>query len=201
MELLKLKKEIEKLEEIRNSKENKTKKQIKTILQKNNIKIAFFEDVAPAIVKVWNKYEGKQAGEKTRQKISEEIQIVFNNNIFCYIFKSEHFPTTTITITTKDSTGKYTGNEKITIVSNNINIKLIDQTNKINPIKIEELREQDTATYIDDLNKATNEIIELHEQAEQKQNEINAISAKIRNLSNFKINAVEYTHTVSHWLA
>lgn len=197
MELLKLKKEIEKLEEIRNSKENETKKQIKTILQKNNIKIAFFEDVAPAIVKVWNKYEGKQAGEKTRQKIAEEIESIFNNNIFCYIFKSEYSPTTTITITTKDNTGKYTGSEKITIISNNINIKPIDQTNKINPVEIEELREQDTIKYIDDLNKATNEIIELHAQAEQKQNELNAISSKIRNLSNFKINAVGHTLTAS----
>ena len=42
MELSKLEKEIKKLEEIRNSKENETKKQIKIILQKNNVKIAFF---------------------------------------------------------------------------------------------------------------------------------------------------------------
>lgn len=200
MELLKLKKENEKLEEIRNGNENETKKQIKIILQKNNIKIAFFEDVAPVIVKVWNKYEGKQAGEKTRQRIAEEIEKIFNDSIFCYIFRSEYYPTTTITITTKDSTGNCTGNEKVTIITNNINSKPIDLTNKINSIKIEELREQDTTTYIDDLNKATSEIIELHAQAEQKQNEINAISSKIRNLSNFKINAVEHTHTVSHWL-
>ena len=88
----------------------------------------------------------------------------------------------------------------ISIIANNLSTKPIDKTNKINTIKLEELREQDTTTYIEDLDKTTSEIIELHAQAEQKQNEINAISTKIRNLSNFKINAVEHTHTVSHWL-
>lgn len=200
MELLRLERENKRLEEIRNSKENETKKQIKTILQKNNIKIAFFQEVTYSIVEVWNQYEGKQAGEKTRQKIAEEIEQIFDNKIFVYIFKSEYYPTTTITVTTKDNTGKYTGNEKITIISNNINLKPIDQTNKINKIKLEELREQDVATYVEDIDKTANEIIELHKQAEQKQNELNAICEQIRKLSNFKINAVEYTHTVSHWL-
>ena len=200
MELLKLERENKKLEEIRNSKENETKKQIKTILQKNNIKIAFFQEVAHSIVEVWNQNEGKQAGEKTRQKIAEEIEQIFDNKIFVYVFKSEYYPTTTVTVTTKDKTGKYTGNEKITIISNNINLKPIDQTNKINKIKIEELREQDAITYVDDLDKTANEIIELHKQAEQKQNELNAICEQIRKLSNFKINAVAYTNTVSHWL-
>lgn len=200
MESLKFKKEIEKLEKIRNGNEDETKKRIKIILQKNNIKIAFFEYVAPAVVDIWNKYEGKQAGEKTRQRIAEEIEDFFDNSIFCYIFRAEYYPTTTITITTKDSTGKYSENEKIAIITNNINTKPIDQTNKINSIKIEDLREQDAKTFIEDLDKTTGEIIELHAQAEKKQDEINAISSKIRNLSNFKINAVEHTHTVSHWL-
>ena len=200
MELSKLEKEIKKLEEIRNSKENETKKQIKIILQKNNVKIAFFQDIAFSVVEIWNKYEGKQAGEKTRQKIAEEIEEIFDNKIFVYIFKSEYYPTTTITITTRDETGKFTGSEEITIITNNLSTKPIDKTNKINTIKLEELREQDATTYIEDLDKTTSEIIELHAQAEQKQNEINAISTKIRNLSNFKINAVEHTNTVSHWL-
>lgn len=43
-------------------------------LLKNNAKLAFFAEAGPVVAAIWSKYAGKPYGEKTREKIRDEIK-------------------------------------------------------------------------------------------------------------------------------
>lgn len=201
MELLKnYKKELNKLNELRKLDTNDKTNKIKILLQKDNTKIALFEDIAQTLVEVWNKYANKPLGEQTRKKIQNEIETKFDNNIFCYIANDYYYCNEKITITTRDTTKKFTGETKIEITSNNSNYRLVNTDNKIQELKIENLRESDAKTKNKNIDTTTNKIIKLHETAEKLQEQINTIYSEIGQISNHKINAVQYTNTVKHWI-
>lgn len=201
MELLKnYKKELKKLEELRKQDTSDKVNKIKILLQKDNTKIALFEDIAPTIVDVWNKYANKPLGEQTRKKIQAEIETRFDNNIFCYIANDYYYCNEKISISTRDLTKKYSGETKIEIVTNTPNCRLVNTENKIQELKIENLKEPDARTKTKNLDATANKIIRLHEQAKKLQEQINNISHEIGQLSNYKIQAVRYTNSVSNWI-
>lgn len=186
-----LKKEIEKLNQIKGE---TTNEKIKKILQNENIKTTFFNDVINKIVEIWNKYEGKQLGEKTRQKIKEEVETHFDNEIFFYPYAQE------FSIMNRDASKKYNGNLKITIVSKNWQNKFTEE-NKILKLQIENLTEQTThCRYVENLDETVNQIIEEHQKALKLQEELNKVYNKIQTLSNHNISAVGYTSSVKNWL-
>ena len=45
---------------------------VKRVLR-NNLDVVFFNEIIPQIATIWNKYAGKQYGEKTKEKIRKEI--------------------------------------------------------------------------------------------------------------------------------
>ena len=201
MELLKnYKKELNKLNELRKLDTSDKANKIKILLQKDNTQIALFEDVAGALVEIWNKYAGKPLGEKTREKIQNEIMEKFDNNIFCYIANDYYYCNERITIITRDDTKKYTGETKIEITTNSPQNRLVNTDNKIQEIKIDQLHEHDARTKTKNLEATANKIIKLHETAQNLQKQINNISNEIHQLSNHKIDAVKYTNTVSYWI-
>ena len=53
---------------------------------KNNAKIALFNEVLPVALEILKKYSGKPYGEKTREKIAEEIKAATN----CCLYISSH---------------------------------------------------------------------------------------------------------------
>jgi len=198
MELKELKKEIEKADKIRNSNEAETAKKIQIILQNNNIKIGFFKDTAEVVANIWNKYKGKQAGAKTRQKIGEEIANAFDGNIFAYVYTAEYSHATSITILTND-TAEYSRGYKIELITKYPHT-LINKGNTIQEISPEDLRECEAKEYTENTKATALQIIELHRQAEEKQEEINNICDKIRKLANYKIDSVKNCYSVGHWL-
>lgn len=201
MELLKnYKKELNKLNELRKLDTNDKTNKIKILLQKDNTKLALFEDTAETLIEVWNKYANKPLGEQTRKKIQTEIESKFDNNIFCYIANDYYYCNEKITITTRDTTKKFTGETKIEITSNNPNFRLVNTENKIQELKIENLRESDARTKTKNLDATTNKIVKLHETAEKLQEQMNAIYSEIGQISNHKIQSVQYTNSVRHWI-
>ena len=200
MDLKNYKKELNKLNALKALDQSDKANKIKILLQKNNTKIALFEDITPILVEVWNKYANKPLGEQTRKKIQNEIELAFDNNIFCYICNDYYYYNERISIQTRDATKKYSGDTKIEIVSNNPNYRLVNTQNKIQELKIENLREADAKTKIKNLDTTTNKIIKLHETAEKLQEQINNIFHELGEISNHKIDAVQYTNTVKHWI-
>ena len=184
-------KELNKLNEL---KENGTQaKKIEILLQTDNVKIGLYNDVIDAVVETWNKYSGKQLGEKTAEKIKMELEQLFDNKIFAYIRNSY------IYITTRDASGKFTGNTKIEIRPNHYEKKMTEN-NKILTLNVEVLHEIDNNKYTENLEETATQILELHKQAEQLQEELNTIYRNIKKLSNHKINSIQYTSSVRNWV-
>ena len=126
--------------------------------------VALFNEIVPVITEVLNKYSGKPYGEKTRSKISEEINE--RCGVRCYI------------------TGKYYSSDEITIYTglNDYNISLgypgnselkflID--NKIQAVEPEQLQlyyiKRD---YFEDIPAAIKEMKKAYKKAVEKQKEL-----------------------------
>ena len=166
---------------------------LKKLLQLDNIKIALYNDVIDAVVETWNKYSGKQLGERTAEKIKMELEQIFDNKIFAYIRNNY------IYITTRDASGKYKGDAEIEIKTNHYEKKMTEN-NKILTLNVEDLHETDNNNYTENLEETATQILELHKQAEQLQDQLNAVYKKINKLSNHKQQAVQYTSSVRHWI-
>ena len=184
-------KELNKLNELKNTETPHGK--LKKLLQLDNIKIGLYNDVVGAVVETWNKYSGKQLGEKTAEKIKIELEQLFGNKIFAYIHNSY------IYITTRDASGKYKGNAQIEIRPNHYEKKMTEN-NKILTLNVEDLHEIDNNNYTENLEETATQILELHKQAEQLQDQLNAVYKNINKLSNRKQQAVQYTSSVRHWI-
>lgn len=192
------KRELKKLEQLRANTKDTTSDKIAIMLQQDNIKKGLFDDTIEKVLEIWNKYKGKQLGERTKEKIQQEIEQHFNNNIFVYIYNGDYSYNTHITITTKDKTKNYNGDYKIQITTHDYKNKfLID--NQIQEITKEQAREEKAKDYIKNPQEQANKIIKLHEKAKQMQQELNKISHDIHELSNFKIDCVKYCSCVSSW--
>lgn len=177
------KKELDKLYNIKDTEEDTQSKRIKLKLQKNNTLLALFEDVKNKVVEIWNKYENKSIGEKTTQKIQQEIENAFDNEIFVYI----NYINIHITTRTKDK--KYTGETKITLFANNNSYYGIKtQENKAIKLNIEDVRIAEVKTFVENLDKSVKKIEELHQKAYQKQEEIKELVEQINKLTNYSIN-------------
>lgn len=191
MELKQYLKELNKLD---NLQENGTpNKKIEILLQTDNVKIGLYNDVINTVVETWNKYENKQLGDKTKEKIKLEIEQIFDNKIFVYPYYNY------IYITTRDASGKYKGDTDIRIITNNYEKKLTEN-NKILKLNVEDLREEEYNTYTTNLTETANEIIKQHEKANQLQEELNTIYKNINKLSNHKINSIQYTSSVRNYI-
>lgn len=59
---------------------------------KNNAKIALFNEVLPVALEILKKYSGKPYGEKTREKIAEEIKAVTNCRLYIGSHSFEVYP-------------------------------------------------------------------------------------------------------------
>ena len=193
MELTQYLKEIEKLDKLQNN--GADIDQLKILLQTDNTKIALYNDVIDSIIKTWNKYENKQLGDKTKEKIKLEIEAIFDNTIFVYISKNE------FRVYTRDITKRFNGRTLIEITTKNWKYNTTTEDNKIKQISKDMFMERNTYNnYTENIEETANEIISLHKQALQLQEQLNAVYANINKLSNYKQQAVQYTSSVRNYI-
>lgn len=133
-------------------------------LLKNNARVALFHELKSIITEIFRKYTGKPYGEKTRDKISAEINE--RAGVRCYIY-SEYFNRQSITIYTGSNdfniTLGYPGNSELKF--------LID--NKIQAIEPEQLQlYYIKREYFEDIPAAIKEMKKAYKKAVEKQKEL-----------------------------
>lgn len=143
---------MRKIEE--SEKQAKTEK-IKIAILNNNYKIAFFAEILPAIIGTLEKYQGKAYGEKTRNKIRDELLHLTQCNIY---FLAEE-----INIHKADNKG-YNTPFRLTAYTKN-RARILNESNKINAIPAESLRLYDVSEYIEDIPAALATMEELKARA------------------------------------
>ena len=115
--------------------ENDERKKDLTLTRKiltNNAKIALFNEVLPVALEILKKYSGKPYGEKTREKIAEEIKAATN----CRFYIGSRYSSQSFEIYPAESCGydyniscgpKYTdGNKKPLLINNKIQLVAFD---------------------------------------------------------------------------
>ena len=140
---------------------------------KNNAKIALFNEAMPSVLKVLSKYEGKPYGKKTEEKIANEVKE--KTNYCAYITSGQ------IHVFQADKGGYefYCG-----IKSELYNEKKILDENKIQHLEMEDLSiSYINRNYYEDIDSTIKELERLHEEAKQKQDELNEIFEKYNELT------------------
>lgn len=159
--------------------EEKKNLQITIKILKNNAKIALFNEVLPVALEVLAKYSGKPYGEKTRQKISDEIKEKTNCRFYIdsrYGSDSfEVYPVGTFGNDYNISCGtEYTnGNKKPLLIDN-----------KIQLVSFEEIALYYIARdYVEDISHRVEELKQLYKEAVAKQKELEIICSCFNTLA------------------
>lgn len=187
-------KEIEKINTARKEQDSE-QKQIKIILLKNNLKIAIFKDTIKTICEIWNKYTGKQYGEKTKDKIKKEIEQTFDNNFFIHIGYDY------IYINLRNETKQYNH-------SFFDSLKIYTKYGDFHPLKNNTIQKIDPTyfyiygvkNYIKNIDTTILKIQQAHQKALEYQKKILDLSYILGDLTGGEIQPIEYKYIVKNYL-
>lgn len=159
--------------------EEKKNLQITIKILKNNAKIALFNEVLPVALEVLAKYSGKPYGEKTRQKISDEIKEKTN----CRFYIGSRYGSDSFEVYPVDTFGNdyniscgtdYTDGSKKPL--------LID--NKIQLVTFEEIAlYYISREYVENVPQRVEELKAIYKEAVAKQKELESICSRYNSLA------------------
>lgn len=154
----------------------------------NNAKIAFFTEIMPIVLEVFNKYSGKSYGEKTEEKIREEIKQI--TGCIAYISKSysqyKYVLTDLKTNLSIECGTKYINGEHKPLLINN----------KIQVIDIEEIELfYINKIYFNDINSTIAELKRIYALAYEKQQELEKICSQFNALA---VDGIENIYSTKH---
>lgn len=145
-------------------------------MAKHNAKIALFNDVAPVVVELLEKYKGKPYGEKTREKFAAEL--AEKTGARGYI--GSKYGTDEINVWPVDTFGN---TYSITIGTvydqeKKANTRMLVD-NKLQPVPLDRLQVwYIKKEYIDDIPGAIEALQEAHKKAVEKQKELSCVCSK-----------------------
>ena len=150
--------------------EEKKNLQITLKILKSNAKIALFNEVLPVALEVLAKYSGKPYGEKTKQKISDEVKVATN----CRFYISSYYSSNSFEVYPVDTSGNdynltcgtdYTdGSRKPLLIDNKIHLVAFDE------IRLYYMARE----YVTDIPQRVEAIKAAHAEAAAKQEELKA---------------------------
>ena len=172
--------------------EEKKDLQITLKILKSNAKIALFNEVIPVALEVLKKYAGKPYGEKTKEKISDEIKEKTN----CRFYITSRWDSYSFDIYPMDGFGndynitcgsKYTNGERKPL--------LID--NKIQLITFDEIElYYISREYVEDIPQRIEDIKTAYAEAVVKQEELNAACSRFNALAVGDIDHIYYDKNI-----
>jgi len=150
--------------------EKKKDLQITLKILKSNARIALFNEVLPVALEVLKKYSGKPYGEKTKQKVSDEVKDATN----CRFYISCHYGSYSFDVYPIDGVGndyniscgtEYTnGSQKPLLIDNKI------QTVSLNEIELYYISRE----YVKDIPQRIADLKTAYAEAVEKQEELRA---------------------------
>lgn len=137
----------------------------------NNAKIALFNEVLPVALEILKKYSGKPYGEKTREKIAEEIKAATN----CRFYINSRYDSHSFEVYPVDVFGnayniscgiKYiNGSKKPLLINNKIQLVAFDE------LELYYISNE----YVEDVPRRAKELKQLYKEAVTKQKELDEI--------------------------
>lgn len=145
----------------------------------NNAKIALFNEVMPQALEVLAKYKNKPYGQKTEQKIKDEIKEKTN----CSFYINERYNSQEYHIIPLEFSGNTYNIECGTKFENGEQKKLLIN-NKIQVVEFEELSLYYTSKeYIENIPQRIKQLKKLYKKAVEKQKELDAVCDEFNSLA------------------
>lgn len=165
--------------EMNENSENIKNLKITMEILKNNAKVALFNDVLPVALEILKKYNGKPYGEKTREKIAEEVKAATN----CRFYISSRWGSHSFDVYPANSFGNdYNISCGTEYKDGNKKPLLID--NKIQFVTFEEIElYYITREYVEDIPGRVEELKAVYIEAVEKQKELEAICSRYNSLA------------------
>lgn len=152
-----MKKYTEILKQIKNERDEFIKKVLK-----DNARRSYVAEVLPEVLAIWNKYAGKAYGEKTKEKIYNEIKSAAKCGIYIkrgYSWQELHLMPLADNGYNDISTWKYDDFELAgRHIGNGEFVKLLDDNNKIQAVSVGDLKLNNCGEYCDDARRRTDEL-------------------------------------------
>lgn len=165
--------------EMNKNSEHKKDLELTREILKNNAKIALFNEVLPIALDILKKYRGKPYGEKTREKIAEEVKAATNCRFYISSRYSSHsfevYPANAFGNNYNLSCGtEYTdGNKKPILIDNKIQLVTFDE------IALYYI----SRDYVEDIPHRVEELKQLYKEAVAKQKELETICSCFNTLA------------------
>lgn len=150
---------------------------IKIEILKENAKQALFTECITTICEVWNKYAGKPHGEKTAQKIRDELKNATGHRVYI----NNRWDDAHITI--HPGTDGYADEIEICPVWNGEKQPALNSQNKIIKLSPENMRVCYCREYVNDINTHINELKTAHTEAKKALETYRAAIDKYNNLT------------------
>lgn len=147
---------------------------IKLEILKDNAAQAFFAETINTICDIWNKYEGKPHGEKTAQKIRDELKAATGY----YIYINNRYDDACINISV--AYGTYAPFQRLEFVPiwNGQKQPATDNNNKIVKITAENMRVYNCGAYVENINEHLKALKKAFKAAQDAEKALeNAVSA------------------------
>ena len=174
--------------------ENNETQKIKIEILKDNAARAVFAENIHTICEIWNKYENKPHGEKTAQKIRDEIK----NATGLRVYIGNRYDDAHITIYFDYNSGApFNDLEIVPIWNGEKQPALID--NKVTKIDPEKMRVYCCGEYVDDVNAHIKALKKAHAAAIKAEKALDDAISEYNKLTRGKINHASAREGVKKW--
>jgi hypothetical protein len=174
--------------------ENNETQKIKIEILKDNAAQALFAENINQICDIWNKYEGKPHGEKTSQKIRDEIK----NATGLRVYIGNRYDDANIKIYFDYNSGApFSDLEFVPIWNGEKQPALID--NKIVKINPDKMRVYCCGEYVENVNAHIKQLKKAHAAAMETEKALEDAVSKYNNLTRGKINHASQREGVKKW--
>ncbi len=173
--------------------DNETLK-IKIEILKDNAAQALFAEIITPICEIWNKYEGKPHGEKTAQKIRDEIKAATGYRVYI----GNKYDDATIKIYFDyEMRAPFNDLEFLPVWNGTKQPALID--NKIVKLSPENMRVYCGSEYVENVNAHVKALKKAHAAALEAEKALEAAISKYNELTRGKINRASVREGVKKW--
>lgn len=174
--------------------ENNETQKIKIEILKDNAARAFFAENINTICDIWNKHEGKPHGEKTSEKIRDEMK----NATGLRVYIGNRYGDANIRIYFDYNSGApFSDLEFVPIWNGEKQPALID--NKITKINPDKMRVYCCGEYVENVNAHIKQLKKAHAAAMEAEKALEDAVSKYNNLTRGKINHASQREGVKKW--
>lgn len=162
---------------------------IENRILKDNARNALFDEVMPKAVEIWNKYAGKQYGEKTKEKIRKEVEEATG----CYLYATSEYSSDKFFLAPSADlrVWNWFSSRDLEVYPHPYNSVRLLVNNKIQTVNIENLKLGYCSAYVED---SRTRAIEINDKKKELRSEFEEYGKKIKAFNELLPSGIDYIY-------